>query len=637
MSENRFGGKFTTAMMPRFQALRTDASAAAPRTTLLAESLEELQTALEELRVTEEELRSSQEQLADAWQAAQASSDWNRILFDGAAEALLVTDGEGVVRDANQAAGALLGLPAENMRGKPLAVFVPADDRPGFRQRLLHLGRDGTATRFDLRMQPRMQVPVQAEASVVPFTPDGAAPGLHWTLRDVTALRQAAGGAREAASGHLHALRSLPAATVLLDLDGTVTMWNAAAQRLLGFSEEEAVGLRMPCWTDAAEQAVEAALDAAPGDAPARLGLTARTREGLDLPVEVWAARMSEGDARGTVLTLLPAAQDAPAAASHPRGAWSEAEMRRVLLHESGHGDLAERIRTGIAAGLYLGHLRAGDRLPSIRDIARHTGEDHRCVSAAYRRLASEGVVEIRNRHGVLVAEGGARPEMPAAETAEWLAGVIGDAARLRVKVTQLPELVRRWTAAAPVRCLCVDATEDGLTALSVELQGQWGFDTHRFPAAGAEGTRRDALTAALRETDVVVTTPFHAHSVHAAARVAGIPVVVLDADPELVRAAEDRLRAGKLTAVVADARYGERLRCLAGGERLRVVLADDEAALAALDASEPVLMTRAAQQRVTRPLRLLAPVSPAFSTSRAQDLAAVLIQGNLRAQRISD
>jgi hypothetical protein len=46
------------------------------------------------------------------------------------------------------------------------------------------------------------------------------------------------------------------------------------------------------------------------------------------------------------------------------------------------------------------------------------------------------------------------------------------------------------------------------------------------------------------------------------------------------------------------------------------------------------VLMTRAAQQRVGRSLRLLAPVSPAFSTSRARELAAVLIQRNLRAQR---
>ena len=137
-----------------------------------------------------------------------------------------------------------------------------------------------------------------------------------------------------------------------------------------------------------------------------------------------------------------------------------------------------------------------------------------------------------------------------------------------------------------------------------------------------------------MRAADVVVTTPFHAHAVHAVARTAGVPVVVLEADPEMVAQAEARLRAGALTAVVADARYGERLRCLTGGERLHVVLADDEAGLAALDPAQPVLMTRAAQQRVGRPLRLLVPVSPAFSTSRARELAAVLIRRNLRASR---
>jgi PAS domain S-box-containing protein len=421
--------------------------------------------------------------------------------------------------------------------------------------------------------------------------------------------------------------------TVLLDLDGTVTMWNGAAERLLGYSEEETAGLSVPCWGEGAEQAIDAAL-AAPGP-DARVTVTARTRDGQELPLAVSAARLADdaGEARGTVLTLAPLEANEPAPVAHAHPAWSDAEVRRVLLQ--GTGDLTERMRTGIAAGLFLGHLKVGDRLPSIRDVARHTGEDHRCVSAAYRRLATEGVVEIRNRHGVLVAAGGEAPEMPSAETAEWLAGVIGDAARLQVKVTQLPELVRRWTAEAPVRCLCVDGTEDGLAALQAEMHGQWGFEVQRFLAGGTESSRRDALAAAVRAADVAVTTPFHAHLVHAAARTAGVPVVVLDADHEMVAAAEARLRSGALTAVVADARYGDRLRCLTGGERLQVVLADDEAGLAALEPAQPVLMTRAAQQRASgRPLRLLVPVSPAFSPSRARELAAVLIRRNLRAGR---
>ncbi|HEX2077795.1 MAG TPA: PAS domain-containing protein [Longimicrobium sp.] len=634
MSSNRFEN-FTAQLLPRLQELRVNAQAPAPRETLASELIEELQTAIEELRVTEEQLLSQQGQLEDAWLAAETASDWNRALFDGAADAMLLTDPDGLVRDANLAAAALLGVPGRSVRGKPLAVYVPTDERTEFRARLRALVHEPLPARFDLCLQPRLAVPVMVEASVARFAPPGAAPGLHWTLRDVTAARQADEGERDAARGYLRALGALPHAAVVLDVDGRVALWNAAVERLLGWSEDEAAGLRAPCWGEAAERAVEAALEAADEGEAARVTVAARTRDGHDLPLEVCAARLTDeaGDPRGTVLTLAPAQADAPVQTA-ARPAWTEAEMRRVLLAGGGAVDLAERMRTGIAAGLFLGHLHPGDRLPSIREVARHTGEDHRAVSAAYRRLAAEGVVEVRNRHGVLVGAGPEAPEMPASETAEWLAEVIGQAAALQVKVTQLPELVRRWTGEVPVRCLCVDGTEDGLAALCGELHAQWGFDTHRFLAGGPESSRRDALAAAVRDANVVVTTPFHAHAVDAAARASGTPVVVLDADPELVAAAEARLRTGPLTAVVADARHGERLRGLTGGERLRIVLADDAEAVAALDPAEPVLMTRAAQQRVGRPLRLLAPVSPAFSASRARELAAVLIQRNLRAHR---
>lgn len=625
---------FTAVLLPRLQELRGAATSAAPRDTLASELIEELQTAIEELRVTEEQLRDQQDRLADAWLAAESASEWNRTLFDGAADALLVTDPAGVVRDANPAAVRMLNVSLAALRGKPLAVYVPGEERIEFRTRLHALVDEPLPARFDLRLQPRLAVPVTVEASVALFSPPEVAPGLHWTVRDVSAARQAEVGRTEGAHGWLRALRALPSATVVLDVDGTVVLWNPAAERMLGWREDEACGLAAPCWPDGTEQALEAALDGA-GAVPARLAVTVRTRDGRDMAAEVCASRLADeaGDPRGTVLTLSPQVADTPAA-TPLRPAWSEAEMRRVLLGGTGAGDLAERVGSGIAAGLFLGRLRPGDRLPSIREVARYTGEDHRCVSAAYRRLAAEGVVEVRNRHGVLVGQGPRAPEMPASETAEWLAGVIAQAAELQVKVTRLPELLQRWTAQAPVRCLCVDGTEDGLASLTAELHGQWGFETQRFLAGGPESGRRDALSAALREVDVAVTTPFHAWAVEAAARTSGTPVVVLEADPELVAAAETRLRAGALTAVVADARHGERLRCLAGGERLRIVLADDAAAVAALDPADPVLMTRAAQQRITRPLRLLVPVSPSFSASRARELAAVLIQRNLKAQR---
>lgn len=637
------------SLLPRFTQLRTEAGGPRPRKTLLVESLGELECAIEELRVTEEELRQYQRLLAEAWQAAESTSEWNRDLFEGAGECMLATDPGGLIRDLNRAAGALFGGRPDHLRGKPLAVFVPDDQRREFRMRLERAGKSGESMEWEMQISARGEEPRWVEARVEPFAPRTAAGGLHWTLRDVTARRAADQSRTEAVETLKLALNASDRATVLLDVDGTVMLWTPAAERLLGWTEAEVAGGRVPAFDEFAERVIDRVAAQKTGGEPARVPVRARTRDGaeLDLEVKVSPLAGAEGTSRGTVLHLGPAGaadqevvQPAAAApepqAAQPapgtRSSWSEAEARRVLLSVPHGGDLVEALRQGIAAGVYLGHLRPGDRLPSIREVTRHTGHDHRYVSAAYRRLSTEGVVEIRTRHGVVVGSGPRPAEAPENETAAWLAGVIGQAAEVQVKVPHLPDLVRKWTAAAAVRCLCVDGTEDGLASLAAELGGQWGFETRRLNAA--DGPRRDDLLTALREADLVVTTPFHVASVESAARTAGVPVVVLEASPEIVAAAEERLRAGPLTAVVIDPRYGERLRCMAGGERLNVVLADDVAAVEALDAAEPVLLTRAAQQKVKRSLRLLAPVSPSFSSSRAGDLAAVLIRRNLSALR---
>jgi PAS domain S-box-containing protein len=637
------------SLLPRFAQLRTEASGPRPRKTLLGESLGELECAIEELRVTEEELRQHQNLLAEAWQAAESTSEWNRDMFEGAGECMVATDPGGLIRDVNRAASNLFGVRPEHLRGKPLAVFVPADQRREFHVRLDRAGGSGESMEWEMLISAPGQAPRWVEARVAPFAPRTAAAGLHWTLRDVTARRAADQSRTEAVETLKLALNTSDRATVLLDVDGTVMLWTPAAERLLGWAEAEVAGARIPAFDEFAERVIDRVASQKSDGPPARVPVRGRTRDGaeLDLEVKVSPLAGTGGTARGTVLhlalagaadeeTVEPAAAAPEAQASQPvsvgRASWSEAEARRVLLSVPQGGDLVEALRQGIAAGVYLGHLRPGDRLPSIREVTRHTGHDHRYVSAAYRRLATEGVVEIRTRHGVVVGSGPRPAEVPENETAAWLAGVIGQAADVQVKVPHLPDLVRRWTAAAAVRCLCVDGTEDGLASLTAELGGQWGFDTRRLNAA--DGPRRDDLLTALREADLVVTTPFHVASVESAARTAGVPVVVLEASQEIVAAAEDRLREGPLTAVVVDPRYGERLRCMAGGERLNVVLADDVAAVEALDAAEPVLLTRAAQQKVKRSMRLLAPVSPSFSSSRAGDLAAVLIRRNLSALR---
>ena len=65
--------------------------------------------------------------------------------------------------------------------------------------------------------------------------------------------------------------------------------------------------------------------------------------------------------------------------------------------------DLAAQIRQQIAWLIASGALAEGDRLPPIRDLARHLGVHMHTVRAAYAQLEGEGLVDARPGAGTLV------------------------------------------------------------------------------------------------------------------------------------------------------------------------------------------------------------------------------------------
>lgn len=447
-------------------------------------------------------------------------------------------------------------------------------------------------------------------------------------------------------------LRSVDAALAALDLDGTVLLWNSAAERLLGWTAEQVAGRPFP----GVDDATRARMDAVRAGGARGLTAPVSRPDGDTVEVEMALAPLVDagGRVRGTTVHLAPVREEeepeedepprpARAGAGAP-GSWSREESLDALLASPRDGrDALVWIREWVASGIHLGYLGTGDRLPSIRQVAGAAGLDHRAVSLAYRTLAAEGMVEIRDRHGVHVAPTARASTAGICESAEWLCGVLAEACTLRVRAALLPDVVRRWTTTVALRCACVESSEDDRAILAGELRQQWGLDTFAvpvdaLPAAPPARRREDsALAEALRGADLAVTTPFHEPEVRAAAAPLGIPVVTVRAARDVVSAAEEQLRAGTLTAVVADEAYGRRLRLLRGaaGEALRVVLAADPEAVAALDPAEPVLLTRAAQELLPGArMRLLVPVSPFLCTSSAREIAEVIVRRNMDAER---
>jgi PAS domain S-box-containing protein len=156
------------------------------------EFLQELQTAGEELRVADEELRQQNEALAAACEAAEAERRRYQDLFDFAPDAYLVTDAEGTIREANQAAARLFNVPTDFLLGKPLIVFVAEAQRSEFRAQLGDVVRRGSRQGWDLLLCPRAGQPFDAAATVAVTRGDGRRSlGLRWSLRDITPRKRA--------------------------------------------------------------------------------------------------------------------------------------------------------------------------------------------------------------------------------------------------------------------------------------------------------------------------------------------------------------------------------------------------------------------------------------------------------------
>src|SRR5215211_8253440 len=95
----------------------------------LAEALTELQSAVEELTVAQQELSDQNHQLREAWSAMHTERIRYLSLFHSMPDAYFVTTAHGQIHEANEPAAKMLMRPISYLIGKPLAVYIPHDER----------------------------------------------------------------------------------------------------------------------------------------------------------------------------------------------------------------------------------------------------------------------------------------------------------------------------------------------------------------------------------------------------------------------------------------------------------------------------------------------------------------------------
>lgn len=154
----------------------------------------------------------------------------------------------------------------------------------------------------------------------------------------------------------------------------------------------------------------------------------------------------------------------------------------RLWLSKNGEVPLREQLIRQIMLGIVSDDLKAGQRLPSTRDLARRFRIHSNTVSAAYRELERRGWLDLRKGSGVYVRPlgdimpgGGGRDMRP--DLDRLISAFLALARAEGYSLAEVQERVRHWLAEQPPDHFLVAEPDEGLREiLCAEIEEGTGF-----------------------------------------------------------------------------------------------------------------------------------------------------------------
>jgi PAS domain S-box-containing protein len=155
----------------------------------------ELERANEELEAVEQARRTVNEDLLRAQGALAEQERRYRELFELAPDGYVVTDLDGRILEANQAAAGMLQVESPRLLRHPILGFISAPVRPHLEQRLNELRNQpgNSVAQWETEIRPSASdhdIPVSVSIARIRNGTEST-DGFHWLLRDVTEHRRA--------------------------------------------------------------------------------------------------------------------------------------------------------------------------------------------------------------------------------------------------------------------------------------------------------------------------------------------------------------------------------------------------------------------------------------------------------------
>lgn len=230
------------------------------------------------------------------------------------------------------------------------------------------------------------------------------------------------------------------------------------------------------------------------------------------------------------------------------------------VLEKGSRDSLLEQARSQLLTALHTGRLGAGDRLPSVRQVAQRNQINLKTAYSIYQRLCSEGYVTLRVGSGAYVADI-AQSDLEEAychSVLRLLKSNLAEADRLRLGPREYLELVRRLVngpQTRPARVAVIECNEEQINLFAYEISSRTGLAVAPLLLQRLEAPD-PRVAKELARADYFATTHFHFMEVKGLTAGLGKPLVQLRLNPAFVPSIVEAARRGALLMVVSNADY---------------------------------------------------------------------------------
>lgn len=241
-----------------------------------------------------------------AEEALRESESRFRRMVETAEEGIWALDADGNTTFVNQKMADLLGYTVDEMQGQSVFEFMDPDNAAQVEHRLAQR-RQGLSDHYDSRLRRRDGSVLWALMSVSPImNEEKQYLGALAMVTDITARKRTEAALAESNQTLKAIVQACPLAIMGLRADGTVRLWNPAAERIFGWSSAEVLGQVLPAIPNGKQEEFQRNIAVTmQGQVLSGTETRRQTKTGEIIDVALWSAVVDEAQTGISCLSVV--------------------------------------------------------------------------------------------------------------------------------------------------------------------------------------------------------------------------------------------------------------------------------------------------------------------------------------------